>query len=399
MPPDSDLPLCCLAREAVFSQLLKKISYPCPCRSGTAGIPFVGGLTPSWAEEPACKEELFSTTPPPHHRSRGNDTIKHVADISNANIIAPPAMISEESTTVPSNSNIEISDSDVTPIKKKSEFPTPLDAKRSAAILEDLKGKRVYLFLDYDGTLTPIVNDPSRAYLPERMRNLLVNLAPSCAKVAIVTGRALRSLRTLTALPEDESGGLPLLLAASHGFHIVGGSGTIQHQVGAQYIPKLREAAIGIGRALSGVEGVMFEDNDFAISVHFRNATDPWAEEAVETAIQTVLSGYPCLRVTRGKAVRELRVNVHWDKGKAVAWLLQSMGVDPISDPSVRVLYLGDDVTDEDAFKFLRMLPRSLGLLVSDAETMDRHSDAHFSLEGTSGVESFLAQLQQLLNE
>lgn len=359
MASSDNIPLCCLARDAIQSLLTKRSNLTCgvcPCQhDNKLNISFVGGTIPKWALEPV--DQIITTC------------------------------------TVPDNNSERYSLCPKVNVKKR---PLPLDSQLSADILEDLKGKRIYLFLDYDGTLTPIINDPSKAYLSDNMRDLLIKLAPNCGRIAIVTGRALKSLKTLTALPEDHKNGL--LLAASHGFHIVGGaSGTIKHEVGSQYIPQLRSAAITIGKALTGIDGVMFEDNDFAISIHFRNAL--WAEEVVEVAVETVIAKYPCLRVTRGKAVRELRVNLHWDKGKAVAWLLESMGVDPVSDPNVRILYLGDDVTDEDAFRFLRNVPRSLCLLVNDHETLERHSDAHFSLEGTHGVETFLAQLEECVKD
>lgn len=125
----------------------------------------------------------------------------------------------------------------------------------------------IFLFLDYDGTLTPIVSDPSQAYLPDYMRRLLVNLA-NYVTVGVVTGRALEAVKAFVQIDASES--VKFLYAASHGFHIEAAGKKLHHKVGARYIPILREASLRISLALAHIPGVALEDNEFSVSVHYR---------------------------------------------------------------------------------------------------------------------------------
>lgn len=137
------------------------------------------------------------------------------------------------------------------------------------SILSDFKGKKIYLFLDYDGTLTPIVSDPCQAILSSRMRNLLLGLAESPRViVGIVTGRALTSVKQFVQISATER--LNFLYAASHGFHIEAAGQQLHHRVGAHYIPTLREAALKVSKDLGHIPGITLEDNEFAVSVHYR---------------------------------------------------------------------------------------------------------------------------------
>lgn len=124
-------------------------------------------------------------------------------------------------------------------------------------ILSDLQDKKIFLFLDYDGTLTPIVSDPRKAILSDRMREILFSLAKTDRiTVGIVTGRALKSVKHFVQIPATE--GIKFLYAASHGFHIEAAGQQIHHQVGARYIPVLRDAALKISKALGHIPGVYF---------------------------------------------------------------------------------------------------------------------------------------------
>lgn len=147
--------------------------------------------------------------------------------------------------------------------------PLPHYKAQETDIISDFKGKKIHLFVDYDGTLTPIVADPCRAVLSNRMRELLLSLAGSeRVTVGIVTGRALTSVKRFVQISATEQ--LNFLYAASHGFHIEAAGQQLHHRVGVRYIPILREAALKISEELGHIPGVTLEDNEFAVSVHYR---------------------------------------------------------------------------------------------------------------------------------
>src|SRR6266542_634681 len=91
------------------------------------------------------------------------------------------------------------------------------------------------------------------------------------------------------------------------------------------------------------------------------------------------------LRKIDGKKVYELLPNIDWDKGKAVLWLLEKLGLE---HPNTRPIYIGDDRTDEDAFRALEQ--RGVGILVSEEP---RVTAASYSLRDPSEVERFLSEL------
>ncbi|XP_055389081.1 uncharacterized protein LOC129618339 [Condylostylus longicornis] len=292
--------------------------------------------------------------------------------------------------------------------------------RRKHQVLADLRGKRIFMFLDYDGTLTPIISNPAEAILSERIRKILYGLAHSDqVTVGVVTGRALRSIKGFIQITATEK--LKFLYAASHGFHIEAAGQQLHHKVGARFIPALREAALEISEVLGYIPGVALEDNEFAVSVHyrweintacvvarwlcFRNVPPEYCAE-IENHIDTILARYPTLRKTKGKMVFELRINLSWDKGRAVMWCLQAMQVD-MKDPDVRLIYIGDDLTDEDAFTVIRCQDsdKHLGILVSDNDVKtqsvsnSRQTAASFFVKDTDEVANFLEDVFHLTSD
>uniref|UniRef100_A0A0G4H565 Trehalose 6-phosphate phosphatase n=1 Tax=Chromera velia CCMP2878 TaxID=1169474 RepID=A0A0G4H565_9ALVE len=254
---------------------------------------------------------------------------------------------------------------------------------KKAAIRSALTDKRVFCFLDYDGTLTPIVRDPSAAFLPERMRDLLMALSDSCT-VGIVTGRALKTIKGFVNISTFEKNNF--MYAASHGFHIEIGTKHIHHQVGDQYIPRLKEAAAEIHEKLCHIPGFNMEDNEFAVSVHYRNVPTEEQVQEIEAEVDKTLARFPCLKKGHGKKVFEIKINVKWDKGRAIVWLMDAMGISPY-DEDVACIYIGDDVTDEDAFAALRDCRNSYGVLVSEHV---RETQATLMVSDPSEVFDFL---------
>ncbi|MDQ2077826.1 trehalose-phosphatase [Marinimicrobium sp. ABcell2] len=246
--------------------------------------------------------------------------------------------------------------------------------------------RRVCVALDYDGTLTPIVADPEDAILSEDMRERLVQLA-RCCPVAIVSGRDVNNVRQLVQLPQ-------LYYVGSHGFDINGSdTDPLQHQTAQEFLPALDAAESDLRERLRNIEGAQLERKRFSLAVHYRNVAAP-DRERIDQVVNQVAQEYRELRRTTGKKVIELRPGVDWDKGKAVHWLLQRLQRNDLQlyGKSARVLYIGDDVTDEDVFRSI--IDEGVGVVVADAE---RVSLAHFRLRNPDEVAQFLGQLTHAL--
>jgi trehalose-phosphatase len=241
--------------------------------------------------------------------------------------------------------------------------------------------RRPAVFLDYDGTLTPIVARPDLAILSEAMRAAVRRLAGLCT-VAIISGRDRADVERLVGLDG-------LVYAGSHGFDIAGPGGLrIEHERGAAFSAAVRRAADRLAEMLAPIPGALVEPKRFAVAVHYRQVADADLP-AVETAVDEVLEDIPDLRKTYGKKVFELRPRFDWDKGKAVLWLLEALGLDA---PSVLPIYIGDDTTDEDAFRALE--GRGLGIFVGHPEAA---TAAAFRLDDPADVGRFLDALSGIL--
>lgn len=256
----------------------------------------------------------------------------------------------------------------------------PNALSRIAEFQARLAGKRPAVFLDYDGTLTPIVDRPELAVLSEDMRTVVRGLAERCP-VAIVSGRDRADVERLVGLDG-------LVYAGSHGFDIAGPGGLRkEHERAAEFLPALDRAEERLWREVAGIDGVLVERKKFAIAVHYRLVAEPEVAR-VERAVAAVAAEVPDLRRTAAKKVFALRPRVDWDKGRAVLWLLTALGLD---GEDVLPLYLGDDDTDEDAFAALE--GRGLGILVSDA---GHTTAAEYVLADTQEVGRFLGDLAAL---
>lgn len=236
------------------------------------------------------------------------------------------------------------------------------------------------LFLDYDGTLTPIVNRPEDAKLSDSMRRALRALLGRCP-VAIVTGRDRKVVEPLVGLDG------PAYLG-SHGFDIVGPPGSgIRREVGTDHLPSLDAAEIDLRERLASIDGASVERKRFSIAAHYRLVSVD-DRPRVEQAVMAVSATDPRLRQTAGKAVFELRPAIDWDKGRAVLWLLEALGL----KRSVPI-HVGDDVTDEAAFEAIAGF--GMGIVVTEE---DRPTSAQFTLRNPDEVKIFLGSLLAYLS-
>lgn len=246
----------------------------------------------------------------------------------------------------------------------------------AADIARRIGGTPPAVFLDYDGTLTPIVERPELATLPDAMAAVLRDLAARCP-VAIVSGRDLANLRQMVTLDG-------LVYAGSHGFDVdapeeLGG----RVRRGEDFADVLAAARARLKEAVAPIAGAWVEDKAFAVTLHFRQVA-PEDVPAVEGAFAAVAEAFPDLRRTGGKKILELRPNVEWDKGRALLMLLERIDRSGPHFP----LFVGDDETDEDAF--CAVAGSGIGIRVGDPHVA---SAAEYFLADTDEAATFLRRL------
>ncbi|KAG2634736.1 probable trehalose-phosphate phosphatase 7 isoform X3 [Panicum virgatum] len=254
------------------------------------------------------------------------------------------------------------------------------------------EGKRIVMFLDYDGTLSPIVDDPDAAFMSETMRMAVRSVAKHFP-TAIVSGRCRDKVFEFVKLAE-------LYYAGSHGMDIKGPAkassrhakakakgGGVLFQPASEFLPMIQEVHERLAETTRCIPGAKVENNKFCVSVHFRCVDEKmWGE--LSEAVKGVLRGYPRLRLTQGRMVLEVRPTIKWDKGRALEFLLESLGFADCAN--VLPVYIGDDRTDEDAFKALRRRGQGVGILVSKHP---KETTANYSLREPAEVMEFLLRL------
>ncbi len=218
-------------------------------------------------------------------------------------------------------------------------------------IEKTLNGKFIYLFLDYDGTLVPIVETPDKAIMPKGTKDLLRQLSkmPN-RKIAIISGRTLKDISKRVGLKNIDYVG-------NHGFEIKGPKINFKSPLPLRYRRTLEEIKDKLEENLSSFRGVFIEDKGFSLSVHYRLA-DKENIPTIEAEFYSVIFLYEFrndIHVKPGKMVLEIRPPISWDKGKVVLWLLERrLFVMRNKKMKVLPIYIGDDTTDEDAFECLQ---------------------------------------------
>ena len=260
------------------------------------------------------------------------------------------------------------------PVRKKHVTSLPPALDHIQDILHAAGDRTPALFLDYDGTLTPIVNDPEKAFLDPDMRQTLKKVAEKWV-IAVISGRDLKTIQNFVKLDN-------LYYAGSHGFDIAGPANlSLEMQKGEDFLPVLDKAQTRLEENLADISGAAIERKKFSIAIHYRNVA-PAQAGAVKEAVRRVQKENAQLRITEGKKVFELQPDIDWHKGKALAWLMEKLklGLD-----TYYPMYIGDDITDEDAFEALEEIGTSVVVKGSFHPT-----SADFVLENTGETAAFL---------
>lgn len=257
----------------------------------------------------------------------------------------------------------------------------PSAQDRIGRIARRIGTRQPVVFLDFDGTLAPIVDDPDDAALPRRGRELLARLATH-RTIAVVSGRDLDDLRKRVGVDG-------LFYAGSHGIRLAGPGGWTQElDEAGRFLPALDRAEAALADRLAGLAGVTLERKRFALAIHYRQAGDP-VEARVRRAAEEVAEASGELRVASGRMVIELRPALDWGKREAIRRLLEVL---ELRGEKVFPIYIGDDLTDEDAFDAIRS--DGLPIVVRGRDGTTR---AWLALDDPPAVLRFLAELNERL--
>lgn len=258
-----------------------------------------------------------------------------------------------------------------------------IDALKS--LKEGLTARPLFLFLDYDGTLAPIADTPSKARISRETKEVLKQLSktPGC-RVAIMSGRTLKDIKKMVSIDG-------IIYSGNHGLEIEGPKIKFESPAPVRIKNLLKKIKADLSEKLSRIRGVFIEDKGPALGVHYRlvNAQD---EYAVKNIVHSVLNPYRLERKVRlkyGKKVFEIRPPMKWDKGHATLWLLARQRF--ISKEEPLPIYIGDDLTDEDAFRALK--DRGITIFVGEGRHLSR---ARYYLKDSKEVLYFLKQILQL---
>ncbi|MBW6499156.1 MAG: trehalose-phosphatase [Bacteroidales bacterium] len=252
-------------------------------------------------------------------------------------------------------------------------------------IFDLLDKRKPAIFLDYDGTLTPIVPKPEDAILSKAMKETLRELA-KIFTVAIVTGRDKEDVENLVGLNQ-------LIYAGSHGYIISGPGGlSMEHPDSKKIIPKLDEIEAELKELLEKkTKGTQLDRKRYAIGIHFRNAR-PEDEEVVLELVEQMLEKYPGHKKGEGKKIVEIKPDLDWHKGKAVGWILEALEISGKED--IIPIFIGDDITDEDAFETLK--DKGIGILVGGH---GQKTHAKYALKNVFQVRAFFEKLIKMYKD
>jgi trehalose 6-phosphate phosphatase len=262
--------------------------------------------------------------------------------------------------------------------------PKELVSCRSSEIMERLeRARRLWLFLDYDGTLADFAPTPEHVFPDEALIRLLTRLAEHPRiRVAVVSGRRLEHVNSLVPVPE-------ILLAGSYGIELRTPQGERPSRVAYSSIrPILDDLKPRWAQLLSGREGFFLEDKGWALAVHARFADDAEAAEVLATARRMAeqVLGAGFFRLLGGHKFLEIGPNLA-HKGKTVAFLL-----DEHDWPGALPLYLGDDDKDEEAFGVIKALGGMAVLVTGEP----RETQADCWLPSPQAARSWLESILEL---
>jgi len=258
---------------------------------------------------------------------------------------------------------------------------------------------RVLLLFDYDGTLTPIMERPGIAILSEETRQLIKSLSHKRHFiVGVVSGRGLSDIQSKVGVND-------IIYVGNHGFEIEGPALNYAHPINNKIKSIMVTLSQMLSDSLSSIRSVIVEDKGSTVSIHYRlvkkkemDRVKNIIERVIETASlsdkATPASMHRSgVKIIHGKKVYEIRPNVYWHKGMATKLIIEKYGGKRGKDAFLPV-YVGDDLTDEDAFKVIENLD-GVSIYVGG---VNPQSMARYYLRTCKEVNKFMKKLLEIKN-
>lgn len=278
----------------------------------------------------------------------------------------------------------DLTDFDYAKLKKIFSLLLPSAITNFSFIKNKLKGKKIILCLDFDGTLTPIVARPDLAILAKDMHNLLMELS-EYFQLLIISGRELADIVNKVNIPN-------IYYAGNHGFEMkLPGFFPENIAKGLNYSEEINKAYYELAESLSSLKNCLIENKKYSLSVHYR-LVESEQKIFIENKLNEIINKFPRLSKHRGKKVFEIRPKIAWHKGKVITHILQMLS--PNDAEQYLPIYIGDDLTDEDAFVEIEKF--GISILVTKKP---KKSKAIYHLRDTKEVYDFLNNLQRVASQ
>jgi len=247
------------------------------------------------------------------------------------------------------------------------------------ALQNRLSKKNIFLFLDYDGTLAPIVRIPQKAKISKKCRGLLKKLSQrKKIRLAVISGRSLKDIRGRVGIKN-------IIYSGNHGLEVIGPGFNFANAVSQDYKKTIKEIKRVLNSRLADLKGAIVEDKGLTLSIHYRMVAKDKLFGLKATLRRTIGAALinKKIKIRSGKKVFEIRPPIKSDKGRIVNWLLKKYNSSGKQKGAIPI-YIGDDQTDEDAFKALKK--RGLTIFVGKP----KKSSAQYYLKSTDEVVKFL---------
>ena len=245
------------------------------------------------------------------------------------------------------------------------------------------KDEKTAVITDIDGTISKIVLDPYEATISQIMRATLKKLVNKFQLVGIITGRNVRNAEEML---EVEG----LLYIGSHGLEYLKDDEIYIEPEVEEYLPLIQKVAQNIQteEELCNIKNILFQEKGLCFTVHYRKCEDPEGTRRKILDAINELEGLEKFKITEGRKVVEIRPKIGHDKGTILEKLLFENALE-------KIIYLGDDVTDVDAFNKLKELKEEskvngVGIVVVSEEVPDYvKENASFYVNGVEEVQRF----------
>lgn len=239
----------------------------------------------------------------------------------------------------------------------------------------------LFLFFDFDGTLVPIRNNPADCSLSPRVRDQLEKIALSgSVSIAILSGRSLADIKKRVQIKGIYYGG-------NHGLEISGPRIRFIHPEVKSFKYTIDRVYQNIEKTTRNFQGVFIEKKNLSFTLHYRMASKEdkaLARHIFHKTISEKFAGH-ALKIIKGKEVLELAPDVLWDKGRAALFILRRLGTDYLP------VYVGDDLTDEMAFRALK----ENGITIRVGSS--KKTEAQYYLKGHWEILQFLQMIYDIM--